>query len=222
MEVKQISQGLILHYPLNNNSINNNIEYDCSGYCNNGIKIGDFQYSGDTPKYNVSTVFSKSQYIIESNEINTTDSTITLWIKSALSANAHVLDARNSSGVGKQPIYQYTNGSIQTGGNNAYVTTNTGLLVANTWVHIALVQSGNSLLIYKNGVLFQTLSCNNSSIIKPTVGARFNFSNKYNGQLSDLRIYVTTLSAEDIKSLYNNSAYIDNQGNIYGTMYEEV
>ena len=42
MEVKQISQGLILHYPLNNNNINNNIEYDCSGYCNNGIKIENF------------------------------------------------------------------------------------------------------------------------------------------------------------------------------------
>ena len=42
MEVKQISQGLVLHYPLNNIGIKEDIEYDCSGYCNNGIRIGNF------------------------------------------------------------------------------------------------------------------------------------------------------------------------------------
>lgn len=42
------------------------------------------------------------------------------------------------------------------------------------------------------------------------------------GKISDVRIYATALSAEDVKSLYNNSAYIDNQGNIYGAVYEEV
>ena len=200
--------------------LNSTTEYDCSGFCNNGTRTGTFTWTSDTPKYQVSQVFSGSQYIVEPNEISTTDSTIALWVKSALSANAHVLDARNSSEIGKQPIYQYTNGSIQTGGNNIYVTTNTGLLVANTWVHIVLVQSGNSLLVYKNGVLFQTLSCTNSPIIKPTIGARLNFSNKYTGQLSDLRVYATALSASDVKSLYQNSAYIDSSGNVYGTIHE--
>ena len=53
----------------------------------------------------------------------------------------------------------------------------------------------------------------------------FGGNNTYaNTQLyqSDSRIYATALSAEDVKSLYNNSAYIDNQGNIYGAVYEEV
>lgn len=179
-------------------------EYDISGYQNNGERSGSFSWNADSPKYNISQVFGGSQYIVESNEISTTDSTISLWIKSALAANCHILDARNSSEIGKQPIYQYTNGSIQTGGNNKYVTTNTGLLTANTWVHIVLVQDGDSLLVYKNGNLFQTLSCTNSPIIKPTVGARLNFANKYTGQLSDARIYVTALSAEDVLALYEN------------------
>lgn len=47
-------------------------------------------------------------------------------------------------------------------------------------------------------------------------------STSFIGKISDVRIYCTALSAEDIKSLYNNSAYIDNQGNIYGAVYEEV
>lgn len=41
MEVKQISQGLILHYLLDKNN-SDNIEYDCSGYKRNGIKTGTF------------------------------------------------------------------------------------------------------------------------------------------------------------------------------------
>ena len=159
-------------------------------------------WTSDTPKYHISTAFFGDRYITEPNEIYTTDSTIALWVKGPLTANAHVLDARNSSETGKQPIYQYTDGSIQTGGNNAYVTTSAGLLVANTWIHVALVQKDNSLLIYKNGLLFQTLSCSNSPIIKPTIGARLNFSNKYTGQLSDFRVYATALSAADVKLLY--------------------
>lgn len=32
----------------------------------------------------------------------------------------------------------------------------------------------------------------------------------FKGNMSDVRIYCTALSAEDVLSLYNNSAYIDN------------
>ena len=200
--------------------LNDTTEYDCSGFCNNGTRTGTFTWTSDTPKYAVSTAFSGSQYITEGNEIETTDSTITVWVKTSLSANAFILDCRNSSGAGKQPIYQYTNGSIQSGGASQYVTTNTGLLVANTWIHLAIVQSGNSLLIYKNGSLFQTLSCTNSLIIKPTIGARYSLSSLLpSGSLSDLRIYATALSADDVKSLYQNSAYIDDSGNIHGQIH---
>ena len=183
--------------------LNGTIEYDCSGYRNNGTRTGTFSWTSDTPKYSVSTTFSGSQYITEDNEIETTDSTIAAWVKTSLSANAFILDCRNSSGAGKQPIYQYTNGSIQSGGASQYVTTNTGLLVANTWIHLVIVQSGSSLLVYKNGSLFQTLSCTNSPVIKPTVGARYSLSNLLpSGSISDIRIYVTALSAADVRLLY--------------------
>lgn len=200
--------------------LNGTTEYDCSGYCNNGMRTGTFTWTSDTPKYSVSTAFSGSQYITENNEIETTDSTIAAWVKTSLSANAFILDCRNSSGAGKQPIYQYTNGSIQSGGASQYVTTNTGLLVANTWIHLAIVQSGSSLLVYKNGSLFQTLSCTNSPIIKPTVGARYSLSSLLpSGSISDVRIYATALSADDVLSLYNNSAYVDSSGNVYGAVH---
>ena len=184
------------------------------------MRTGTFTWTSDTPKFSVSTAFSGSQYITENNEIETTDSTIAAWVKTSLSTNAFILDCRNSSGAGKQPIYQYTNGSIQSGGASQYVTTNTGLLVANTWIHLAIVQSGSSLLVYKNGSLFQTLSCTNSPIIKPTVGARYSLSSLLpSGSISDVRIYATALSADDVLSLYNNSAYVDSSGNVYGAVH---
>ena len=37
---------------------NDDIEYDCSGYKNNGVKEGTFAYTSNTPKYNVSSIFN--------------------------------------------------------------------------------------------------------------------------------------------------------------------
>ena len=196
--------------------------YDTSGFCNNGTINGSLTISNDTPRYNASTVFDGNQYIVEPNEIITTDSTIALWVKSSLNGNAHVLDARNNSGIGKQPIYQYTSGAIQTGGNAGYVGSNSGLLVADTWVHVVLVQNGNSLFIYKNGDLFQIISCENSPVIKPTLGARYTFTNKYTGQLSDFRIYATALSLEDVRDLYSVAASISDSGTLMASEVSEL
>ena len=193
-----------------------NTVYDCSGFCNNGAISGNLVINNDTPKYRVSTQFNGTQYVETLDEISTVDSTIAVWVNTTLAANGFILECRNSSGSGKQPIYQYTNGSIQTGGSGKYVTTSTGLLVANTWIHLAIVQDGNSILVYKNGQLFQTISCTNSPIIRPVLGARYTHGGGFTGQLSDLRIYATALSPSDVKSLYQNCATIDPDGTIRG------
>jgi len=43
----------------------------------------------------------------------------------------------------------------------------------------------------------------------------------YNGKLSDIRIYSTALSAEDITALYNTPAQIDNLGSMHGFEFKE-
>ena len=67
IEVKELAKGLVLHYPLNQSTsiltnLSDTIEYDCSGYCNNGKRIGTFTWSNDTPKYIMSTVFYLSLF----------------------------------------------------------------------------------------------------------------------------------------------------------------
>ena len=70
----------------------NNIEYDCSGYCRNGTKIGNITWDIDSPRYttsykmissNVGTNTNSGMTIIYSNDGLTTPSTITIafWLK---------------------------------------------------------------------------------------------------------------------------------------------
>ena len=43
--------------------LNSTVEYDASGFCYNGTRSGAFNWTSDTPKYNVSTEFNGSNYI---------------------------------------------------------------------------------------------------------------------------------------------------------------
>lgn len=198
------------------------IVLDNSGFNNNGVVSGNLEQSTESPIYLSSVHFNGSTQVRASKEITTTiDSTICLWVKASLSSNCHILDARASDSAGKQPIYSYTNGSIQTGGYGAYVTSKTGLLEANKWVHLAIVQSGNSILLYKNGVLFQTLSATNASLIKPIIGGRWSGGTNYTGYLSDFRVYTTALTQEDIQQIVNTGVQIDDSYNLFAREVNE-
>lgn len=198
------------------------IVLDSSGFNNNGAVSGNLEQSIDSPVYLSSAHFNGSTQVRASKEITTTtDSTICLWVKASLNAACHILDARTSDSAGKQPIYSYTSGSIQTGGYGAYVTSNTGLLEANKWVHLAIVQSGNSILLYKNGLLFQTLSATNAPLIKPVIGGRWSGGTNYTGYLSDFRVYTTALTQEDIQQIVNTGAQIDDSYNLFAREVNE-
>ena len=46
----------------------------------------------------------------------------------------------------------------------------------------------------------------------------------YSGQIyiSDFRIYCTTLSADDVKALYEDAGYVDKNGNFHAYEYIEI
>lgn len=110
-------------------------------------------------------------------------------------------------------------------GTNDYFNYGNLALPANQWSHIVFVfkNSTGTKLIYINGENHTNMNGpNKTSTPKGIPDSVIIGNGNYEGGLCDYREYATALSAEDIKSLYNNSAYIDNQGNIYGAVYEEV
>jgi hypothetical protein len=77
--------------------------------------------------------------------------------------------------------------------------------------------------IYVDGAIANTVSTNSlgcylayTDLLLGAESASTPTTPYLNGQLSDFRIYGTTLTATEILSLYNNGAYIDSSGTIYG------
>lgn len=165
MEVKQISQGLILHYPLNNIGIKEDIEYDCSGYCNNGVKTGTFTYDSDTPKYNVSTVFNKASYInIGQQLFNARDEvTVNLWVKadSWTTNPGTFFSSVQSGGYGWQKSSNTYKVYCGTGiSSNTYISVSlsTTSLDASKWHMMTFTYNGMVLKTYIDSVLKTTTS----------------------------------------------------------------
>ena len=212
-------------------SLNSTIEYDCSGFCNNGTRTGTFSWMSDTPKYQVSTKFNTEPNAISfaSKFSHLTTFTYSCWIKTNVSQPAYLLMG-----------YQYgnnTSGSLALegtqGGFHYYAHAGTSGDVTikgsvnccdNQWHMITATYDGSKVIVYidgtktAEGAVTLLTTARTFSLNYPS-GASGRY---FNGLLSDARVYATALSAEDVKSLYNNSAYIDNQGNIYGAVYEEV
>ena len=206
-------------------------EYDCSGYGNNGIRTGTFTWSSDTPKYNVSTFFTSNTTKIQAPLVLTSPTAITMtcWIKSSstgkggyqmplnIDASAYEFSIPNN---GQLRHGFYVNGSRQVGN---YGSIN---LLDGNWHHIAATFDGTNIKRYIDGQLINTTAISGvlnttSKIYISTYGDGTSYGN-INMYESDVRIYATALSADDVKSLYQNSAYIDSSGNVYGAIHMEA
>lgn len=107
------------------------------------------------------------------------------------------------------------------------IRSSTANISLNQWYHVALVCDGSQMLFYLNSQLIQSKAytdetdyaqSNNAFVIGKMA---YSYTNTtvyfpFNGQISDVRIYATALSANDVKSLYQNEAQLDTSGNILG------
>lgn len=227
--------------------INKNTQYDTSGYKNNGAKTGTFTYDSDTPKYNVSMVFNKASYINIGQPLfyARDEITVNLWVKADSWATnpGTFFSSMESGGNGwqKKSDNNYTVSCGTGASSNSYASTSitTTSLDASKWHMMTFTYNGMVLKTYIDAILQTTVSKYDTKIplyynsrstmfiggeatTNKTTPANSSSYPNFKGNISDVRIYCTGLSEEDILSLYNNSAYIDNQGNIYGAIYEEV
>lgn len=214
--------------------LDNNIVYDCSGYCNNGETMTDtITYSSDTPRYNISTHFNGTYdgIIIEnlqlSNIINT-EITYSFWVKpenekggrsvyfGSYSGSSWSIE-KTSGGV----LRLYWNGSPDETFNNCIITDD-------VWQHICITKSGtNDVKIYKNGVQVATSTKTHSELNFPTTyrigrDVRSNDGTPYKGLMSDFRVYATALSSEDVYNLYAVGASLSDTGVLFSNEVSEV
>ena len=231
LEVKEISQGLVLHYKLDD--ITNGIQ-DSSGYNHNAISNGSTTptISSETPCYSGCTSFTSGGRImtIESSaDILPTDMiTVNIWFKSSNTANRFISctegggwNFENNGGCVRFPTYIAGKGYTLCNSSTTWSSLN------GAWHMITGTYDRSYSRIYIDGILdtetastYPDFNIGYNSNTPLTLGAEAQtfaspLAGTYVGSLSDCRIYCTALSAEDIKRLYNTRMSIDNLGNFH-------
>jgi len=231
--------------------LNSTTEYDCSGFCNNGTRTGTFSWTSDTPKYVVSTVFNASysnyikvphsSYALQGAEAMT----VSVWaymddwtsfaarIYSSTESGGYNIESSGSNLQWSVNVYTAADKSTYGYANsnpNLYLSVAKSSLTSG-WHMFIWVYDTTSTHLYIDGILKVSKTATSygihfSATAPLIIGGEATGTSAttpyFTGKQSDFRIYATALSAEDVKSLYQNSAYIDSSGNVYGAVHSEV
>ena len=199
--------------------------YDSSGYENHGISISSPTLSNNTIRYKNSLLFDGIDDAIQFpyNQINPSGIfTVNLWFyKSELGSKNYETLFGGPSGFemdtrsGSSTTLSLYMASVR--GGNVFSP-----FALNTWYMITMIRDGINELYYVNGNLVKTIEAKSMPTGTYYIGAwNVSTSQNYKGNISDFRLYATVLTEEQIKELYNTSATIDNNGNIYSRGFIE-
>ena len=193
-----------------------NKEYDISGYGNHATRSG-VSYETNSPKYSIGTLFASGNHITATLNSAGYSNTFTFaWWGKYTNYSSHMM-------------WGYSNGNrlnLYMSGGNFYWNTGDGNgnpfgVSASTygddkWHHFAVTGDGTTVKLYIDGIFK-----GNASAFKAITGTSLIFngwdtgtSYNFNGKLSDFRLYSTTLSADDVKELYQVSSSICNNGTV--------
>ena len=203
--------------------LDDGIEYDVSGYCHNGIKTGAITYDIDTPRYWTSSKFDTGMDICGDNPLSSpcTQFTVAGWVNLttgyATNQGFHIF---GFDGVYCRICISKDNAAVRVllrDGTTNYTGSSAmaaSALTAEKWNHYAITFDNGTLKIYINGLLDSTTTASITSVTFPSTYIRIG---RYNieqpkGKASDIRFYVTALSAEDILALYNNPVSLSSNG----------
>lgn len=217
-EVHEISQGLVLHYKLND--ITNGIE-DSSGY-NHNATLTNGSITNDTARFLHSLTLDAStkaigETIFEAG-VFIPEYTWAGWIKRNYTTTSSKQIHANIANVNLYsdftPYLSWTSGKVDgsTTGNGA--AGGTKIATLNEWVHMAITYKSGIGKFYIDGELIKTWDYTSQGVYIVTA-ANNTLGNSFIGNLSDVRIYTTALSADDILQLYHTSAKVDNKQKLH-------
>ena len=192
--------SLIHWWPLNGDTkdygINSNNLVNNGATINNAGKIGKcYSFNGNSSK-------------LYTNITLTNTMSFCCWVNLANNNESFIIDARNSSGNGYQPIYIGVNYGIQFYSSQSGISTKWDAqqcnLTSNSWYHIVVVVTPSSASLYINGNLISMTPGSygyNYGTSLLSIGSRYSDTLFLNGKLNDIRIYDHALSIKEIKEI---------------------
>jgi hypothetical protein len=191
---------------------------DDSGQGNNGVSANAATFTTD--KYGKSTgamSFNGASDYVQGSAINPQYLTISAWVKwnNFFPGNGgYAIVSNSNTATNGYLLYQATGPPYNRVITFVYTTSiagiqSTTLLNTGTWYHLALTYNGSNISFYLNGVLDN--STNQTGTIKPStnpflIGSTYSTGGaKFNGSISEVKIWNRALSATEVKALYNSS-----------------
>jgi hypothetical protein len=220
-----LSTGLIAYYPFNGNA------NDVSGNSNNGIPSSGLILTSDRNNISNSAYYFNGQSNIEvlnSSSLNSSDVTISVWYNSEIK-NATIIAKSNKLNAlefsyklthedefqgQKGLLYSYGLGNCNSY-SNAYERWQVkGAIKENTWNHLVFSINRDGIgYVYLNGEKIATINdgikynpCNLTNATLRIGGKHWNSDPElFKGKIDDVGIWNRTLSADEIKFLYQNN-----------------
>ncbi len=203
---------------------------DSSGYGNDGIlsEYRKLYLSSDSKRYNKSIYLPKEKYATNTGfyfpmlieRVDIPECTLCLWVKPEDEFSGH------SPGIydgyfwvmisDKDTLNLKMSSTFSHLSSKPHIT-------FNEWNFISLVYKDKTLYGYVNGEYIGSFALQDYEHIYPTqiAGEYHHLGSYFVGKMSDIRLYHTALSAEDIATLYHTPAQVDNLGGIHGFEFIE-
>lgn len=228
-EINEYSRALVVHYPLQGNELNPSVLKDVSGFGNDMQRYGgSSSYDNNSPRADKSLHLVNANHCFYQGNMKWSDYkqfTISAWVYPTNNSNYRgVIGLHNSNGVnGGVCFAQFISNNItfqiySTTRNSTLYYFNSFTIDLNKWHHFVLTynESAEKAVLYWNGEKKQEASKNPDREVGMdlpiVIGKAFESNDRYwDGNISDVRIYATALSAEDIKNLYNSPIAVSKQ-----------
>ena len=206
----------------NYNSFENNLIYDCSGYCHNGELLNSPTFISDTARFANCLHMSATNQKVKISGLTTTgfgnSYSFAWWEKISSTDPMHwgFADGIRLNGMYTGHLWNTGDGSnnpLYNPGTTTQVTNPT----VNAWHHWVMTGDGTTCKVYQDGEFwgqaktYKAISGTTIYINGWDSGTSY-CSN--NASMSDFRIYATALSAEDILDLYKTSKIINGTNKI--------
>lgn len=198
---------------------------DCSGLGNSGIAVGNIAYKNSSVRYEGCYDFDGDTGCIQIPNLSTLvpsgEFTMNCWIyhDDTWSSKEYETIFGGPDNFELEAKKKSTNSPVLCAWSWGQ---GTAAYELNKWNMITMTRNASETKFYINGELKITGSAGTIPSGNYFIGAwKTSSQQNYKGKISDFRLYSVVLSEEDIKTLYNISASVDKNGNMYAYEFKE-